>query len=107
MVRDQFFMLLIDPEAAVTAIPALLPPEADLRRRAFSAIKSVLSASGEITGEAAVRLARIAQMFEPDAGRALRKVIAPPTVSSIEITKASKTGKSRLPAGGTRNEEIP
>jgi hypothetical protein len=89
MVRDQFFMLLIDPEAAVAAIPALLPPEADLRRKAFSAIKSVLSASGEITGEAAGRLARIAQLFEVEAGRPLRKVIAPPTVSSADIAKAS------------------
>jgi Protein of unknown function (DUF3141) len=89
MVRDQFFMLLIDPEAAVAAIPALLPPEADLRRKAFSAIKSVLSASGEITGEAAERLARIAQLFEVEAGRPLRKVIAPPTVSSADIAKAS------------------
>jgi hypothetical protein len=107
IVREQYFMLLIDPEAAIAAIPALLPPEADLRRKALEAVKKVLSASGEITGEAAVRLARIAQIFEPDAGRALRKVIAPPTVSSIEIAKASKAGSSRLLAGGTPKEDIP
>ncbi len=32
MVREQFFMLLIDQEAALAAIPALLPPSAEERQ---------------------------------------------------------------------------
>jgi uncharacterized protein DUF3141 len=86
MVRDQYFMLLIDQEAALAAIPALLPPEADLRRKAFNAMTKVLSAPGEITGEAAARLAHLAQLFDTDVGRALPK---PPTVSSIVAARAS------------------
>ena len=35
MVREQFFMLLIDQEAALAAIPALLPPGADERQAAL------------------------------------------------------------------------
>jgi hypothetical protein len=89
MVRDQYFMLLIDQEAAVAAIPALLPPEPDLRRKAFNAIKRVLSAPGEVTGEAAARLAHLAQLFDADVGRALPKLVAPPTVSSVDTAKAS------------------
>jgi hypothetical protein len=89
MVRDQYFMLLIDQEAALAAIPALLPPEADLRRKAFNAITKVLSAPGEITGEAAARLAHLAQLFDTDVGRALPKLVAPPTVSSVVAARAS------------------
>ena len=89
MVRDQYFMLLIDREAAIAAIPALLPPDADLRRKACEAIKRVLSAPGEVTGEAAARLTRITQLFEVEAGRGFRKAIAPPIVSSVDATKAS------------------
>ena len=39
--REQFFMLLIDEEAALAAIPALLPPSADERREALAAIREV------------------------------------------------------------------
>ena len=43
IVREQFFMLLIDQEAALAAIPALLPPDADERQAALAAIREVLS----------------------------------------------------------------
>jgi hypothetical protein len=86
MVRDQYFMLLIDSEGAIAAIPALLPPDADLRHKACEAIKTVLSAPGEVTGEAAARLRRITQLFEAEVGRGLRKGIAPPIMSSVEAS---------------------
>jgi hypothetical protein len=63
LVREQYFMLLIDPEAALTAIPDLLPPDDDTRRKAFAVVRQVISARGEITIEVAERLARIAQLF--------------------------------------------
>ena len=37
LVREQFNMLLIDTEAALAAIPAMLPPDAETRRKAFDA----------------------------------------------------------------------
>jgi hypothetical protein len=67
LVREQYFMLLIDPEAALAAIPDLLPPDDDTRRKAFAAVRQVISARGEITGEVAERLARIAQLFGVEA----------------------------------------
>jgi hypothetical protein len=67
LVREQFFMLLLDREAALAAIPKLLPDNADDRRTAFAAIRDVLSASAAISGEAAGRLQRIAELFGVDA----------------------------------------
>jgi hypothetical protein len=64
MVREQFFMLLIDQDAAMAAIPALLPPGAEERQTALAAIRDVISASGEPAGEAAERMKRIARLFE-------------------------------------------
>jgi len=63
LVREQFFMLLLDREAALAAIPKLLPDSMDERRRVFGAIEDVLSASAGISGEAAKRLKQVAVLF--------------------------------------------
>jgi len=90
MVRDQFFMLLIDPEAAVAAIPALLPQDVETRRKAFALLPEVLSAAGKIEGEVADRLRQAAAWFGVDPARALEGTPdLPPNVTSIETAKAS------------------
>src|SRR3954469_21704671 len=63
LVREQFFMLLLDQEAALAAIPKLLPESMDKRREAFAAIQEVLAASAEISGEVARRLKQVADLF--------------------------------------------
>jgi hypothetical protein len=63
IVREQFFMLLLEPEASLAAIPKLLPASDDERRAGLAAIRGVLSASGEISGETARRLDRMTQLF--------------------------------------------
>jgi len=63
LVREQFFMLLLDREAALAAIPKLLPDSRDERRKAFAVIQEVLSASAEISGEVARRLKQVAGLF--------------------------------------------
>ena len=68
LVREQFFMLLLDQEAALAAIPKLLPDDAKARQAAFAAIREVLSASAAISGEVAKRLKRVAGLFGVDAG---------------------------------------
>jgi pimeloyl-ACP methyl ester carboxylesterase len=68
LIREQYYMLLIDEDAALAAIPALLPKEADERRAAFGALREVLEASGPLTEATAERLARIAAYFEPSNG---------------------------------------
>ncbi len=47
LVREQFNMLLVDREAALAAIPSMLPADAETRRKAFDLIKQVLGARGE------------------------------------------------------------
>jgi hypothetical protein len=63
LVREQFFMLLLDREAALAAIPKLLPDDMDERRKAFALIEEVLSASAGISGEVAKRLKQVAGLF--------------------------------------------
>jgi Protein of unknown function (DUF3141) len=87
LVREQYFMLLIDPEATLAAIPDLLPSDAGARRKGFAVVREVLSARGEIAGEAAKRLRRIAELFGVDAD----KVVAPAkaTGETDTLAKAS------------------
>jgi len=66
LVREQFFMLLLDQEAALATIPKLLPESVDARRKAFAAVQEVLSASAEISGEVAKRLKQVAGLFGLD-----------------------------------------
>jgi Protein of unknown function (DUF3141) len=63
IVREQFFMLLLEPEASLATIPKLLPPGEDERRAGLASIRGVLSASAEISGEAGRRLDRITELF--------------------------------------------
>jgi hypothetical protein len=74
LVREQFFMLLLDQEGALAAIPKLLPDNASERHAAFTAIREVLSASAAISGEVARRLKRIAELFGVDPNEISDKV---------------------------------
>ena len=71
LIREQFFMLLIDEEAALAAIPQLLPADRELRRKAFATLRQVVSARGEVTGEAAERFERVAALFGVEAPAAV------------------------------------
>jgi hypothetical protein len=66
MLRDQGFMLLLDPIAAVAALPVLIP-DAESRRWAMSVVHQVLSANGEVSGEVAVRLQHVASLLQAGA----------------------------------------
>ena len=63
LVREQHFILLIDEQAALAAIPSLLPASIEERQKAVDIIREILSARGEITGEAANRLKHIVRLF--------------------------------------------
>ncbi len=63
VLREQFFALLLDRDGALAAIPKMLPADADARTEMLAAIRTVVSAVGEVTGERAERLARIEQLF--------------------------------------------
>jgi pimeloyl-ACP methyl ester carboxylesterase len=65
-VREQFDMLSIDPEGAVAAISAMLPPDAATRQKAFDLICEVLSARGWHSGEDLKRIRRVGALFDVD-----------------------------------------
>jgi len=87
LVREQYLMLLIDTEASVAAIPSMLPADPEIRLEALDIVKRVLSATGEIAGEAAERLKRIERLFRAD-----RDLVA---VASPAIVPAARTKESR------------
>ena len=85
LVRDQFFMLLIDQDAAMAALPGLLPEDMDIRRKALALIRQVLAAPGGLSGEAEARMQRIARIFAPDdeARAAPNLAVVPPPESAV------------------------
>ncbi len=62
-VREQFFALLLDREAALGAIPTMLPADADTRAKTLDAIRKIVSAASKPTGEVAERLAHVEKLF--------------------------------------------
>ncbi len=69
LVREQYFMLLIDEAAALAAIPRLLPSGAEERRKALAILREIVTARGELSGEGSRRMERITRLFEADAAR--------------------------------------
>ena len=67
LIREQYYMLLIDQEATLSAIPGLLPSDADERRRAFASLRQVLSTAGELSSVAADRLQQVGRLFDLEA----------------------------------------
>jgi hypothetical protein len=59
-------LLLIDAEAALQAIPSMLPDDPEVRQRAFNLIMQVLGARGEYSAEDRERIGRIAGAFGVD-----------------------------------------
>jgi hypothetical protein len=90
MVREQYFMLLIDQEAALAAIPALLPSDLEERRKGLALLQEVLTAAGELTGEAARRMKHMTQLFEGETEPGIVPTVTElPRAKKSERTKAS------------------
>jgi len=68
LVREQFYILLIDQEAALAAIPSMLPPEKEPREKAYDLIKQVLSARGELSADDKERMSEVARLFGLEGG---------------------------------------
>lgn len=61
--REQFFMLVLERDAALAAIPAMLPEDVEPRRAAFAMLCEVLEARGPVEGEAGERLQEVRSLF--------------------------------------------
>ena len=63
ILREQFFGLKLDRDAAMAAIPAMLPADQAQRSKALEAIRRTVKATGEVSGERAKRLAEVEKLF--------------------------------------------
>jgi hypothetical protein len=61
--RDQYLLLRLDEERAVRAIPRLLPDSEQQRQTAWTAVRDVIAARGELPEEGRRRLERLQQLF--------------------------------------------
>jgi len=90
LVREQFYLLLIDQEAALGAIPKMLPEDAATRQQGFDIVKRILTACGPLDDEDQARLARIARLFGLGSAAAGAENIVPLAPMRPEIqSKAS------------------
>jgi pimeloyl-ACP methyl ester carboxylesterase len=90
LAREQFYMLLIDQDAALAAIPKMLPGDAGTRRQALDIVNRVLTAGGPLSGEEQTRFARITQLFDPsnEAANVANVVALSPAIPEVR-NKAS------------------
>jgi hypothetical protein len=90
LVREQFYILLVDTEAALTALPSMLPADADTRRKAFDLLRQVLSARGEFSAEDNARILRVARAFGVDESSTIvRNLTVIPSAREEAPAKAS------------------
>jgi hypothetical protein len=80
MVRQQFFMLLLDERRAVEAIPDMLSRDRELASRMMSTARRLLEVVGVSNKESKARLAEMKALFE-SAG--VREAAAHAHVSSV------------------------
>ena len=61
-VREQFSILVIDADAALAAIPSMLPDDIETRNKAFDIVSGVLGARGEYSTEDQRRIERVGRI---------------------------------------------
>ena len=66
LVREQFFILLVDTDAALAALPSMLPADLETPRKAFDLVKQIMGACGPLSSEDNERMQRIARAFGVD-----------------------------------------
>jgi pimeloyl-ACP methyl ester carboxylesterase len=69
LLREQFFMLQMNEQTALAALPKMLPKDEAQRRKDYDMLRAVATATGEATPDALARLKALAPVFgvDPDA----------------------------------------
>ena len=88
--RQQFMLVLLDPDEAVRTLPELVA-KSEHPAAALAMLKEVVTAGGELPAESMARLARIAEIYEAAVGET--KDQAPPAVKRASL-KVADGGKS-------------
>jgi hypothetical protein len=94
IVRAQYFSLVLDSDAALAAIPGMLPAAAGERQRMLEAIRRTLGASGAPTGQRAERLARIEALFTAGRSGKARVAHAAKAPARTGKTAPARVGKA-------------
>jgi hypothetical protein len=77
LVREQYFMLLLEPEAALAAIPTLLREYRGDRRQQLELLRKVLTAPGELSPKEQERFQTVSRFFEAESGGAAQPKLLP------------------------------
>jgi hypothetical protein len=72
MLRDQLFLLLLDEEAALAAIPAMLGEDRAAAAKAFAVVEAVATAAGPPSAKGSRRLEQVGTLF----GRGTTRLLA-------------------------------
>ena len=89
MVRDQFFVLQLQPERAIEVLPALLP-KADDRTELLKQVRMIAGAGDPLTAAEDERLSRLSQVLavpvaKPPAAPASRRSIGPSATARPDV----------------------
>ena len=87
-------MLVIDQDAALAAIPAMLPKDWEIRQQAFALIKQILGARGSLSPGEEEKLAQIARLFgvDDETARKGRLEREPPSPWARRPSKLTSSG---------------
>ena len=64
ILKEQFLLVRLDEEKALSTLPALLPRSTEKRRAALDLLHRMIAARGKLSAEGSRRLARIQQLFD-------------------------------------------
>ncbi|MBV8664693.1 MAG: DUF3141 domain-containing protein, partial [Hyphomicrobiales bacterium] len=103
LVRDQFFMLLVDEDAAVVAIRDLAMHEPARIPEVITGLNQLAAATGTPSGEQAIRLARIDRLL----AEAAAPLIPSPAKSSAGGLPSHKVGRSKPGARSEKRGDVP
>ncbi len=98
--REQFFGLLLDRNAALAAIPSMLPADSAKRAQALDAIHRVVHAIGKPGGDRAQRLAVVEEMFGNAKKAKVPTKAKVPAKAKVPV-KAKAAGKTKATAKPT------
>jgi hypothetical protein len=93
IIRQQFFMLLIDEAQAMQTLPALLPADGTVRSKALAVLRSVVEATGDVPDEVARRMAHVERLFGGE-DRALPDESAADAVAGRRLDVGARTRRA-------------
>ena len=108
LVREQFFILKLDREQALKALPALLKGQSNDEIDAhMSHLEDVLSASGELSEHAASRLTQVSELFDQARPPVQKQVASTPQAPQQAAKEVAKAPAAAKPATASAKKATP